>query len=152
MWWLIQGGIFMIPLVLCSGVAVAIIGERLIFYGRTLKTPLYEQERPEQVVRQLRRRLAGLRTVIAIAPMLGLLGTVTGLMKSFYLLGNQTDNYNPKQISLGISEALITTAAGLIIAVTATVFYNYLTSRLEDYIADYNTRLSQDAAGPRELI
>ncbi|MGD8400800.1 MAG: MotA/TolQ/ExbB proton channel family protein [Bacillota bacterium] len=149
--WLLKGGILMIPLILCSVVAMAIIMERLIYYKRTLKTPLFEYQQPELVVRWLRRRMAGLRTVITIAPMLGLLGTVTGLMKSFYLLGNQVDNYNPKQISLGISEALITTAFGLIIAVTATVFYNYLTSRLEDYIADYNTRLSQDADGPQEL-
>jgi biopolymer transport protein ExbB/TolQ len=149
--WLLKGGILMIPLILCSVVAMAIIMERLIYYKRTLKTPLFEYQQPELVVRWLRRRMAGLQTVITIAPMLGLLGTVTGLMKSFYLLGNQVDNYNPKQISLGISEALITTAFGLIIAVTATVFYNYLTSRLEDYIADYNTRLSQDADGPQEL-
>jgi biopolymer transport protein ExbB/TolQ len=152
MQWLIQGGIFMFPLLLCSVLAVTIIVERLIFYKRTFKTPLIEYQQPEQVVRQLRRRMAGLRTVITVAPMLGLLGTVTGLMKAFYLLGNQTANYNPQQISLGISEALITTAAGLIIAVTATVFYNYLTLRLEDYIADYNTRLNQDADGPRELV
>jgi biopolymer transport protein ExbB/TolQ len=151
MQWLLKGGILMIPLILCSVVAMAIIMERLIYYKRTLTTPLFEYQQPELVVRRLRRRMTELRTVITIAPMLGLLGTVTGLMKSFYLLGNQVDNYNPKQISLGISEALITTAVGLIIAVTATVFYNYLTSRLEDYIAAYNTRLSQDADGPQEL-
>jgi biopolymer transport protein ExbB/TolQ len=147
MQWLIQGGIFMIPLLLCSVVAVAIIAERLIYYGKTLKTPLLEQKQPEQVVKQLRRGLVALHTVITVAPMLGLLGTVTGLMKSFYLLGNQAGTYNPKEISLGISEALITTASGLVIAVVATVFYNYLTARLENYVADYNAKLNQAETG-----
>jgi biopolymer transport protein ExbB/TolQ len=144
---LIQGGIFMIPLVLCSVIAVAVIAERLIFFGKTLPKPLWEYEQPDQVVKQLRRRLAALHTVITIAPMLGLLGTVTGLMKSFYLLGNQTGTYNPKQISVGISEALITTATGLLIAVVATVFYNYFAARLEEYVADYNAWLNQTANG-----
>lgn len=138
-----QGGFFMIPLLLCSIIAVAIIIERLLVFRATLKKPLVSWERPEAVIAGLRRRLPTLHTIITIAPMLGLLGTVTGLMKSFYLLGNKTVFYNPQEISLGISEALITTAVGLIIAVLATVFYNYFTARLEEYVIAYNSAIQE---------
>lgn len=146
MGWIIEGGVFMFPLLLCSIIAVAIIIERLLVYRATLQKPLVSWERPEAVVSGLRRRLPTLHTIITIAPMLGLLGTVTGLMKSFYLLGNKTEFYNPQEISLGISEALITTAAGLIIAVSATIFYNYFTARLEEYVNAYNSAI-QDKVG-----
>ena len=133
----------MIPLLLCSIIAVAIIIERLLVYRAIMKKPLVSWERPEAVIAGLRRRLPTLHTIITIAPMLGLLGTVTGLMKSFYLLGNKTVFYNPQEISLGISEALITTAVGLIIAVLATVFYNYFTARLEEYVIAYNSAIQE---------
>lgn len=138
-----QGGFFMIPLLLCSIIAMAIIIERLLVYRSTMKKPLVSWERPEAVIAGLRRYLPTLHTIITIAPMLGLLGTVTGLMKSFYLLGNKTVFYNPQEISLGISEALITTAAGLIIAVLATIFYNYFTARLEEYVNAYNSAIQE---------
>lgn len=141
-----QGGFFIVPLILCSIVAVAIIIERLLVYRSTLKKPLVSWERPDAVIAALRRHLMTLHTIITIAPMLGLLGTVTGLMKSFYLLGNKAVSYNPQEISLGISEALITTAAGLIIAVIATIFYNYFTARLEEYVNVFNFAV-QDGTG-----
>ncbi|MGE5606737.1 MAG: MotA/TolQ/ExbB proton channel family protein [Bacteroidota bacterium] len=138
-----QGGFFIIPLLLCSIIGLAIIIERVLVYRSTLKKPLVSWERPEAVIAGLRRHLPTLHTIITIAPMLGLLGTVTGLMKSFYLLGNKTVFYNPQEISLGISEALITTAVGLIIAVLATVFYNYFTARLEEYVNAYNSAIQE---------
>ncbi|HYH05326.1 MAG TPA: MotA/TolQ/ExbB proton channel family protein [Bacillota bacterium] len=141
--WIVQGGIFMIPLLLCSVVVVAIVGERMVVFSRAMKTALIRYDQPDDVVKQLRQHLAALQTIITIAPMLGLLGTVTGLMKSFYLLGHKVSTYNPQEISTGISEALITTAAGLIIAVIATVFYNYFRARLEEYVHDYNAELNQ---------
>ena len=135
-----QGGIFMYPLIICSIVMVAIISERGYIYFKTMQKPLIYMENPTQVVKNLRKRLITLNTIIAISPMLGLLGTITGLMKSFSLLGDvRVSSYKPQQISLGISEALITTAAGLIIAVIATIFYNYFTSRLESYVEEYNS-------------
>lgn len=134
-----QGGFFIIPLLLCSIIAVALIIERLVVYRLILKKPLVLWERPDAVVAKLRCHLMPLHTIITISPMLGLLGTVTGLMKSFYLLGNKVTTYNPQEISLGISEALITTAAGLIIAVVTTIFYNYFTAALESYVNQYNS-------------
>ncbi|HEY8462607.1 MAG TPA: MotA/TolQ/ExbB proton channel family protein [Bacillota bacterium] len=141
--WIVQGGIFMIPLMLCSVITVAIVSERLIIFSQTMRTALIRYDQPDDIVKKLRQHLVALQTIITIAPMLGLLGTVTGLMKSFYLLGHQVNVYNPQEISTGISEALITTAVGLVIAVVATVFYNYFQARLEEYIHDYNAELNQ---------
>ena len=150
MQWIEQGGIFMIPLMVCSVLMVAVVAERLFYYAKTMKTVLLDYPKPEQIIKSLRQRLVTLHTIITIAPMLGLLGTVTGLMKSFSLLGSKAGGYNPREISLGISEALITTAAGLIIAVVATIFYNYLTARLENYVHDYNDALQQTEEDRRE--
>lgn len=138
-----EGGFFIIPLLLCSVIGATIIIERLIVYIQTLKTPLISHERPDDIITRLRRHLVALNTIISIAPMLGLLGTVTGLMKSFYVLGNKVTSYNPQEISLGISEALITTAAGLIIAIIATIFYNSFNAALESYVNDYNAAISR---------
>ncbi|HOJ78895.1 MAG TPA: MotA/TolQ/ExbB proton channel family protein [Bacillota bacterium] len=135
-----QGGFFMLPLLLCSILMVAIIGERYCCYRKILKQPLQSYDEPRQIVKQLRQWLTPLHTIITIAPMLGLLGTVTGLMKCFNLLGDKVvGNYNPQLISRGISEALLTTAVGLIITVIATIFYNYFNARLQDYVAEYNS-------------
>ncbi|TCL65905.1 outer membrane transport energization protein ExbB [Hydrogenispora ethanolica] len=138
------GGFFMIPLLICSVLTLAIIGERIYVYATTLKERLIDWEEPEEVIKDLRRHLMTLYTIIVIAPMLGLIGTVIGLMKSFHLLGQQVGNYNPKLLSSGISEALITTATGLVIAVVATIFYNYFHSRLEEYVADYNNDVKKE--------
>lgn len=137
-----EGGFFIIPLLLCSIVSVAIIAERLIVYRKIMRQPLIIWERPDDIVTRLRRHLVTLHTIITISPMLGLLGTVTGLMKSFYLLGTKTVSYNPQEISLGISEALITTAAGLVIAIVVTVFYNYFNATLESYVDAYNAAIT----------
>lgn len=135
---IIQGGLFMIPLLLCSLIMVAVIMERMVVFYRLMQQPLESYQIPENIVKSLRKRLIILHTIITISPMLGLLGTVTGLMKCFNLLGDAVSIYEPQQISLGISEALITTAVGLIIAVVTTIFYNYFNSRLESYVEEYN--------------
>lgn len=134
---IIQGGIFMIPLTACSVLMVAIVIERFWLFKKVMKIPLIEYEEPEKTLKTLRRRLTALQTIITISPMLGLLGTVTGLMRCFNLLGNGAVIYEPAEMSLGISEALITTAVGLVIAVIATIFYNYFNARLDQYYFDY---------------
>lgn len=141
--WMIQGGIFMLPLMACSVLMVAIIIERFWLFKKVMKIPLIEYEEPAETLKLLRQRLTVLNTIITIAPMLGLLGTVTGLMRCFNLLGNEGAFYEPAEMSLGISEALITTAAGLVIAVIATIFYNYFNTRLNGYLFDYNQALGE---------
>jgi biopolymer transport protein ExbB len=140
-----EGGIFIWPLFAVSISGAAIIAERLHVFHQVTRKPLIEYEFPTQILIQLRTRLTGLQTIITIAPMLGLLGTVTGLMRCFSLLGDQGGGYRPQEISLGISEALITTAVGLIIAVVATIFYNFFVARLETYLQVYNDALEQGA-------
>jgi biopolymer transport protein ExbB/TolQ len=144
--WIIQGGFFMLPLTVCSVLVGAIVLERFRSFARIMKTPLIEQERPAAVMKNLRRYLPVLQTIITITPMLGLMGTVTGLMRCFHLLGKQVAAYDPVGMSLGISEALITTAAGLFIAVIATIFYNYFIARMNGYYYDYENALLGDDA------
>jgi Biopolymer transport proteins len=94
-------------------------------------------------VKSMRRGMPVLDTIITIAPMLGILGTVLGIISSFDMLG-QAGVEEPKAVVAGIAEALITTAAGLSISV-ATVFpFNYFNSRIEnaqDTLEHYGTRL-----------
>ncbi len=78
---------------------------------------------------ELERGLPTLDTVITLAPLLGLLGTITGMMGSFRLLSN-TGIGHPRAVTGGIAEALIATATGLVIAVFTLVFHNYFQSRL----------------------
>ena len=80
----------------------------------------------------LERNLAIIGTIAVIAPFVGLFGTVVGIIKAFQdiaLKGNST----PAVVAAGVSEALITTATGLIIAVIAVVFFNYFKSRIKNY-------------------
>ena len=69
----------------------------------------------------------------SIAPMLGFLGTVTGMIRAFNVI-SQAGTGNPSLVASGISEALITTAAGLIVAIPALAGYYYFRGRVEKYI------------------
>lgn len=82
------------------------------------------------VVHELERYLNPLGTIAAISPLLGLLGTVIGMVKVFAAI-TASGVGNPSVLAGGISEALITTAAGLLVAIPALVAYRYLRGRVD---------------------
>ena len=82
------------------------------------------------VVHELERFLNTLGTIASITPLLGLLGTVTGIIKAFNAI-TQGGMGDPRMLSGGISEALITTAAGLLVAIPALIAYRYLRGRVD---------------------
>ena len=82
-------------------------------------------------LRKFSRGLSALDTIVTLAPLLGLLGTVTGMIHAFGLLGNQTLD-TPTAITGGIAQALLATAFGLGIAITALIPFNFLNTQLEN--------------------
>ncbi|WP_455202097.1 MotA/TolQ/ExbB proton channel family protein [Kaarinaea lacus] len=176
------GGWLMIPIILCSIVAVAIIGERLWALQRKKVIPKHlvaqiwhwhsmGQLKEEQItqirkssplgkvlgaglsnmnhsrdvmkesieeigrheVHELERYLNTLGTIAAITPLLGLLGTVIGMIKVFSVITMQGVG-NPTVLSGGISEALITTAAGLSVAIPSLMMYRYLRGKVAELV------------------
>ena len=91
----------------------------------------------------LERFLPALGTVAHIAPLLGLLGTVTGNIKAFGVLGRFAGGGDPMALASGIAEALLTTAAGIVVAVPAIIFYNSLVSRVNHIIIRLENRVSE---------
>ncbi len=81
-------------------------------------------------ISRMKRGLGVLDTIITMAPLLGILGTVIGIIQSFDMLG-QMGIEDPKSVTVGIAQALITTAAGLTIALATLIPYNYFVSRVE---------------------
>lgn len=182
-----KAGPLVVPLILCSIVALAVICERLYrFYRARLKDPLFldtikelikeghveealrqckEAKNPignilalgiekshysgccknlseiekalshagQQELRELDRYLPTLATVANIAPLLGLLGTVTGMIKAFMIIQQLGGKVNASVMAGGIWEALLTTAIGLVVALPTVVAYNYLVGKVENF-------------------
>lgn len=175
-----SGGWLMLPIILCSVVSVAIIGERLWTLridniapntlvahvwgwikhdqldpakitqlkqhsplGQILAAGLLNashgreimkesiQDAATQVIHELERYLSSLGTIAAITPLLGLLGTVIGMIKVFAAILAQGTG-DASVLAGGISEALITTAAGLTVAIPSLFFHRFLTRRIDE--------------------
>ena len=90
----------------------------------------------ERETSNLRKGLAYLGTVASATPFIGLLGTVIGILGTFQMLRSGTVDIN--QIGPKISEALVSTALGLGVAIIAAMAFNYFTSRVEQYVIDMN--------------
>ena len=86
-------------------------------------------------VSYLERGLIWLASIANIAPLLGFLGTVSGMIHAFEAIA-AAEQVSPKLVADGIAEALITTAAGLIVAIPVQVAYNYFVQRIERYSVD----------------
>ncbi len=109
----------------------------------TLKTGIMSHDKPRELIKEamedaglyeiprLERKLVILATVAHITPLLGLLGTVTGMINAFKSIVNSPGPVNPSILAEGIWEALITTAAGLVVAIPTYVAYNYLVNRVD---------------------
>ncbi len=89
-----------------------------------------------QEVAKLEKGLSMVATISGIAPLLGFLGTVTGMIQAFMRIQDLQGSANPSDLAGGIWEALITTAVGLAIGIIALAFYNYLTSGISKLILD----------------
>lgn len=184
---LVKGGWVMVPLFLCSVVAVAVTFERLFYFfsSRTdaeelldnvklaleqgnpleamqivkkrrgpvaavLAAGIAHYNRPfdeieehmetaaQQEVFKLERRLPILESIVGIAPLLGLLGTVLGIIDSFNVLAAMQGISQPAALSSGVAEALITTAAGLMIAIPTMAVYYFLSSLVDKAVAQMN--------------
>jgi biopolymer transport protein ExbB len=96
---------------------------------------------------RIEKFLPTLGTIIAVAPMLGLLGTVVGMIQSSDVLA-RLGTSNPAELLIGISSALITTAFGLIIAIPCLIFYNYLIQKSQRTIME----ISKNADDVVELL
>lgn len=121
------------------GPVASIVKAGLLKYGapkedveKTIENAaLYEMGR-------LERGLVLIATVANVAPLLGFFGTVTGMIRSFEALAEQGLS-NPAAVAVGISEALITTATGLAIAIPTQLCYNYFMSRINKFVRDIET-------------
>lgn len=91
-----------------------------------------ERQRP-----RFERYMLVFSTIVTAAPMLGILGTVLGIIRSFELLGAQETITDPREISAGIAEALITTAFGLVVALVALVPYMACRGQVERAIGRF---------------
>jgi len=83
---------------------------------------------------KLERYLGILVTIATVAPLLGLLGTVTGLIKAFMVIEAHAGLVNPGDLAGGVWEALITTVGGLVIAIPAYLSYNYFVTRVNNMV------------------
>jgi biopolymer transport protein ExbB len=177
-----KGGLMLLPIVLCSIVALGIIVERFWSLKRNKILPpdlvpqVWKLSREEkldamairrlkvgsplgailaaglsnsrfgreimkesieevgrQVAHDLERYLTALGTISAITPLLGLLGTVVGMIKVFSAIMSQGVG-DPSVLAGGISEALITTAAGLAVAIPSLMFHRYFEGRVDDLV------------------
>jgi biopolymer transport protein TolQ len=90
------------------------------------------QTASSEALTAMESRMTWLATIAAIAPFIGLLGTVMGIIDAFHGMG-AAGSATLRQVGPGISEALITTAAGLVVAIPAVIGYNQLTAQLRDF-------------------
>jgi len=180
---LFKGGIVMIPIFLCSLVALAVVIERWLFLrkarinsrsfmlqvrslflkkkisdavilckrttapiAKITKAAVERYNRPRAEIReaiesagrveiyQLEKNLGILGTMAAIAPLLGFLGTVTGMIQAFIQVQELGGNVDSSVLAGGIWEALVTTAAGLVVGIPALIAYNWLQSKVEYFV------------------
>lgn len=103
--------------------------------GRAIMTESIEQA-ASHVVHDMERYLNALGTIAAIAPLLGLLGTVFGMIQVFDQIMQMGNNGNTAALAGGIAQALITTAAGLIVGIPAMFFHRFFVRKVEGLVVE----------------
>jgi biopolymer transport protein ExbB len=126
-------------LLLMSVVTLWLFIERLMFY-KTLRIEDYENK--DALELDLSDNLATISAIGANAPYVGLLGTVIGIMLTFYSLGD-IGSVDAKKIMMGLALALKATALGLVVAIPAISFYTILLRKMEKIIVKFD--ISQEA-------
>ncbi len=102
-------------------------------YPRTIQKEFLEDAATQEEPR-LEKNIATIGTIANIAPLIGLMGTVIGTMRSLGVLGKFGAISDPSVLASGLSEALINTVGGIIVAVFAVIFHNYLTNKVNNLI------------------
>ena len=135
-----QGGVMMLPLGVLAWFCLMVMLDRLWFFWRhpmaaelrlVVETPEAQREAvARERVHLAQRFLAALAVVAAIAPLVGLLGTVTGMIHTFQTI-SQVGSGDARQLANGISEALVTTEGGLLIALPAMLFHAWCRQRVK---------------------
>ncbi|EDO25635.1 predicted protein [Nematostella vectensis] len=111
------------------------------------------QETASQVIHEMERFLTALGTIAAITPLLGLLGTVIGMIKVFTEIMAQGTG-NASVLAGGISEALITTAAGLAVAIPTLIFHRHFQRKIDSLVVEMEqqaVKLVEMVHGEREV-
>jgi len=130
----IDYGIIII-LVILSFIALAVFIERILFLKR-VDIRNYEDDRKSLEI-DMTRRLSFIATVGSNAPYIGLLGTVLGIMLTFYTIG--TEGYvDATRIMVGLALALKATAVGLLVAIPSIVFYNLLVRKVKVKLLEWD--------------
>ena len=115
-------------------------GLRAYLRGELVTEAMQEQTLADQ--RTLNRRLVVLDTVITLAPLLGLLGTVLGMISAFRII-SVSGTSHPAGITGGVAEALIATASGLAIAIVCLIGYNWCRDKLRQVMEEIELRATQ---------
>ncbi|MCX5801998.1 MAG: TonB-system energizer ExbB [Proteobacteria bacterium] len=128
-------------LVFLSIVSLAIFVERFLFIKR-LKIEDYKEDKKTLEIAAT-RKLAIIATIGSNAPYIGLLGTVLGIMLTFYTIG--VEGYvDATKIMVGLALALKATAIGLFVAIPSIVFYNYLLRRVKVILLEWDIRYGRE--------
>jgi len=127
--------------------AIAICSHNVWPISKIMEAGILKRDQPREHIKEaiehtgkkeadkLHRYLAVLSTIAVISPLLGLLGTVAGMIKVFQVISLQGVGH-PTALAAGISEALITTAAGLVVAIPTLVVHNYFLKKADGYILE----------------
>jgi len=115
-------------LIFLSFITFAYAIERMLYY-RSVDLSRYTHKLALEI--DLSKRLATIASIGSNAPYIGLLGTVLAIILTFYIIGDQQDTINPGEIMKHLALALKATAAGLVVAIPATVLYNALLTKVD---------------------